>query len=278
MFARRRGFTLIELLVVVAIIALLISILLPSLAAARESAKATMCMANQHSMSHGLFHYVQENKHYPAEHMQVSRYSMITWAPRLLRVLGMERKVFHCASTGAEALWIPQFSLVDTNVIPHSVAVGYEAGRQAGEAAEMPLTERNELFFSYAYNGYGVKMGFFDEPHYGLGGHARRGSGDEPKHWEFPEKKVVKPDDMIVIADSDANGVLDTWLTCEGREFPPQGYFNAFPGGRHNGAANVLFADMHVSRMKKEQMLRFDDVERRRWNNDHEPHEEEWQP
>ena len=57
---KRRGFTLIELLVVVSIIALLVSILLPALAKAREQAKRTVCLVNQKSIAMALVMYAKD--------------------------------------------------------------------------------------------------------------------------------------------------------------------------------------------------------------------------
>ncbi len=59
---RFSGFTLVELLVVIGIIALLISILLPSLARAREQSRMTKCVAHQREIGKGAAVFQNDHK------------------------------------------------------------------------------------------------------------------------------------------------------------------------------------------------------------------------
>jgi len=58
------GFTLVELLVVIAVIATLMSILLPSLSRARVLAMVVVCGSNQHQIATGLREYASANSGY----------------------------------------------------------------------------------------------------------------------------------------------------------------------------------------------------------------------
>ncbi len=58
----KKAFTLIELLVVISIIAILIAILLPALAKARESTRRVQCQSRQHQLIVGTLAFAADNK------------------------------------------------------------------------------------------------------------------------------------------------------------------------------------------------------------------------
>jgi len=91
---RPSGFTLIELLVVISIISLLISILLPSLSAARESAKSLQCQNNLRTIMQANHMYAADWKGYqPASNMYNTRFAFLTSWPRDAYVTYIGREV-----------------------------------------------------------------------------------------------------------------------------------------------------------------------------------------
>lgn len=59
---RPKGFTLIELLIVIAIIAVLLTILIPAIQRAKEQAQAAMCQSNLKQWAHAVVMYTQEHQ------------------------------------------------------------------------------------------------------------------------------------------------------------------------------------------------------------------------
>ncbi|MGB9624797.1 MAG: prepilin-type N-terminal cleavage/methylation domain-containing protein [Phycisphaerae bacterium] len=101
---RRDGFTLIELLVVVAIIAMLVAILLPSLSRARENARGMVCGHHvRQLLVAGNMMLMETNQERAPAHRG--------WATRVLKAMSGETKPFTCPSDMSYSRPIPAVSI-----------------------------------------------------------------------------------------------------------------------------------------------------------------------
>ena len=119
----RRAFTLIELLVVVSIIALLVSILLPALAKARDQAKNVICKVNQSQIRLIWVMYLEDNADtFPWCHEEriggiAGSWPHYTRADRRLNPYAGDPSIFECPSDRGYGTLKSCFSQLGTSYV-----------------------------------------------------------------------------------------------------------------------------------------------------------------
>jgi prepilin-type N-terminal cleavage/methylation domain-containing protein/prepilin-type processing-associated H-X9-DG protein len=236
-----RAFTLIELLVVIAIIAILAAMLLPALAAAKQSAQVTNCMSNKKQMILAWVMYAGENGDNLADdhdyYQAGAVYSPNSMTPAWCE--GIMDWSNNGQNTNLSYLIDMQLSLLgpyvanqvriyrcpaDTFMGPAQVAARFP-GRCRSitmNAAVGPGPKYTNFSWSAEYFISVPKMGQFIHP--GASG-----------TWVFMDEHPNSIDDAQLYVDVEPSTIATD-----------SGQFTEFPASYHNKACGISFADGHA--------------------------------
>lgn len=229
-----RGFTLIELLVVVAIIALLISIMLPALGRARSYAKEGVCRSSLHQLALATTYYADDNKYHlpymlgtdtgsgkPVNAPYYQYHQIFLLWPYL-----KDLRIYKCpAAYGDNSVKSYPDDGIHSRYVVYKADDYYIKAYQNGwwpgiNPNDYPGDTIDDLYTEYYFNDYSS------------------GATDPATGEKYPAinggliNKIAVPTYAVVIAD----GVWD-----------PDN-----PRPRHNGANEFAFLDTHVERLPPE--------------------------
>ncbi len=261
---RYDAFTLIELLVVISIIAILIALLLPALAAARRSADEALCLSNERQLALGFQEYVDTFNGESIPLFDNANFSVAEyWWPALLQN--------YYASTPA-----PNFADYSVQSGPDLPASGFQSPAVLMCPAAMATTPLNGTNLTGAYFGtagesWTVRVWPYTISYYGsYGFNAFLYSTAAPSGWEvaaglpmWPGKITsidVNPatvplfTDSVWLDESPFYGDLGSgpppdltgnWVTTGNPLMQPQMW--RLDLNRHPGGNNIVYLDGHAS-------------------------------
>jgi prepilin-type N-terminal cleavage/methylation domain-containing protein/prepilin-type processing-associated H-X9-DG protein len=217
--SKRKAFTLVELLVVIGIIAVLIAILMPALAAARESAQSVNCLSNQRQLGIGLVMFTQEHGGYlvkpwfndgpKAGHGGWHyRDPMLGWTYLLIKYVGGNKAVYRCPADDSNNLY-------DTD---------------NDTMANLPdRPDADNIPDSYRLNSSDLPNGPFDA---------------------IKMAQLPHPEASIMVAEARIGFENEGWNQLSTWEAPPglvrKDFKDNVASDRHRHRANYMFADGHA--------------------------------
>ncbi len=240
MARKRHAFTLIELLVVISIIALLIAILLPALARARDSARATQCLSNMRQVGLGLHMFADEHRNLlPKAESDQYNDAGDTWWPNPARY--WVDNLLNGNYIGESRLGINSYPGGSGAVAVSSLREDSVFGCPSAELPEQHATS------GWWYPRDGTRR--HSSMTYGLRGLGSSGFEGEKDRNGQPQLDTLRRDVPFMV---------DSWnIASTPREFHyfrltigiwPQGYMHR----RHSNTANAWFPDGSATRMSED--------------------------
>lgn len=221
---KRTGFTLVELLVVISIIALLLSILMPSLGKVRRKAQSVVCGSNLRQIGIGMQLYLQDNR---GTFMTVygTSISEKAWYTRLVKE---GRKILY---TDNATEYIPGYDVAfcpSHRLIPWFTKI---------EKRDYPSLRDYSIAKGFA--SYGMSSGLSYD-------YSQAGYPAVPSRIQ----DIKQAANTVLLADAQGRRTDDLQVVGS---FLLRAYYNRGIDDasiRHDGACNVLWVDGHVTSVK----------------------------